>query len=129
MAKYSICVKGHPDSPAIGHSLEFSKSTIAAGHQLTGIFFYGDAVSLCLKTRIPSQGTLCLGAEWESFLLDNQLEAIVCIAAALRRGVLDRTEAKRNNFDFNLLRGGFVISGLGQLIAANAEADHVLSFG
>lgn len=129
MAKFSICVKGHPDSPAIRHSLEFSKSLIAAGHSLKGVFFYGDAVSLCLKTRIPSQGTSCLGLEWECFLQDNQLEAIVCIAAALRRGVLDTTEAKRHDFDFNLLRGGFVISGLGQLIAANTEADHVLSFG
>jgi tRNA 2-thiouridine synthesizing protein D len=129
VAKFSLAVKGHPDSPAIRHSLEFAKSVVARGHEITGIFFYGDAVFMCLKTRIPSSATQCLGSQWQKFLLEHGLEAIVCVAAALRRGVLDYTEAKRHHFDFDLLRDGFVISGLGQLIAANTDADHALSFG
>lgn len=75
------------------------------------------------------QGENSLGYLWQEFLSESGIEAVVCIAAAIRRGVLDETEAGRLGMNVNLLRKGFVLSGLGQWITANNSADHVVTFG
>ena len=54
---------------------------------------------------------------------------MVCVAAAQRRGILDKDEAKRNGKDGDNIAPGFRISGLGQLIEAGIEADRLLVFG
>ena len=49
---------------------------------------------------------------------NHGVELIVCVAAAMRRGIND-----------DLLEAGFQISGLGQLIEAGIEADRLVTFG
>ena len=57
------------------------------------------------------------------------LDLVVCIAAAQRRGMMDADEAKRQGFEDNNLIEGFRISGLGQLIEAGIESDRLVVFG
>ncbi len=59
----------------------------------------------------------------------HQLELILCVAAAQRRGLLDADEAKRAGKDSNNIAPGFEISGLGQLIDAGIQADRLIVFG
>ena len=54
---------------------------------------------------------------------------MVCIAAALRRGVVDQTEADRYQLPGSNLRDGYELSGLGQLVDAALTADRVVTFG
>jgi len=54
---------------------------------------------------------------------------VVCIAAAQRRGLMDKSEAKRNGKDADNIAPGFRISGLGQLIEAGIQADRLVVFG
>ena len=51
------------------------------------------------------------------------------MAAAQRRGIVDKEEQKRNSKDANNIADGFRISGLGQLIEAGIQADRLVSFG
>ena len=129
MATFSLCIKAGPNSPGAQHDLHFCKACIAQGHHIAGIFFYGDGVYLSLNTQVIPQGENSLSSLWQEFLTDSGIEAEVCIAAAIRRGVLDETEASRLGMKVNLLRKGFVLSGLGQWIAANNSADNVVTFG
>ena len=46
------------------------------------------------------------------------IDLVVCVAAALRRGIKDEILAK-----------GFRISGLGQLVETGIEADRLVVFG
>ena len=54
---------------------------------------------------------------------------MICIAAAQRRGIVDKAEAKRHGLDSDNLLKGFRISGLGQLIEGNIQADRTIIFG
>ncbi|MFT7257908.1 MAG: tRNA 2-thiouridine synthesizing protein D, partial [Candidatus Azotimanducaceae bacterium] len=56
-------------------------------------------------------------------------ELIVCVASALRRGMLDETEAKRYDKTASNLDPQFTISGLGQLIDGALTADRTMTFG
>jgi len=129
MATFSLCIKAAPHASGALHGLEFARACIAQGHSITRVFFYGDGVYLGLQTQKVPQGESSLGEQWQRFLIDHQLEGVVCIAAAVRRGVLDAAEAARHGLDCNLLREGFVVSGLGQWVSANSEADHAITFG
>jgi len=54
---------------------------------------------------------------------------VVCVAAAQRRGILDKGEAERNGKDSDNIEEGFRISGLGQLVEAGIQADRLITFG
>ena len=129
MASLSLCIKAAPQTAGAIHGLEFAKACIAQGHNIVRVFFYGDGVYVGLKTQALPQGESNMGQQWQDFLTQHSIEAVVCIAAAIRRGVLDETEAARQGLQLGLLREGFVLSGLGQWVAANAEASHSISFG
>ena len=60
---------------------------------------------------------------------DGEPELVVCIAAALRRGMLDESEAKKNGIEGNNIHPAFRISGLGQLIEAGIQSDRLVVFG
>jgi tRNA 2-thiouridine synthesizing protein D len=53
----------------------------------------------------------------------------VCVASALRRGMLDPTEASRYEHDAASVAPEFTISGLGQLIDAAIDCDRLVTFG
>ncbi len=53
----------------------------------------------------------------------------MCIAAALRRGVLDETEAKRYQRSAIDVDAPWQLSGLGQLHDAVQDADRLICFG
>ena len=59
----------------------------------------------------------------------HDLDLVVCIAAAQRRGLMDENEAKRQGKDANNIAPGFRISGLGQLVEAGIQSDRLVVFG
>ena len=73
----------------------------------------------------PGNFILCLN----HFISKNNLDAVVCIAAALRRGILNQDEASRYEKPGHNLAEGYDLSGLGQLIEAASVSDRIVSFG
>ena len=59
----------------------------------------------------------------------NNIDLVLCVAAAQRRGMVDPDEMKRNNKDADNIAEKFRISGLGQLIEAGIQADRMITFG
>ena len=60
---------------------------------------------------------------------EHDLDLVVCVAAAQRRGIVDPDEAKRNGKDGDNIAEGFRISGLGQLIEMGIQTDRLVTFG
>ncbi|MNR63986.1 putative sulfurtransferase DsrE [compost metagenome] len=54
---------------------------------------------------------------------------MVCIAAALRRGVLNEEEAQRYQRSAASVEAPWALSGLGQLHDAIQDADRLICFG
>lgn len=78
---------------------------------------------------IPPQDEEKLTANWSRLAADHAIDLVVCIASALKRGVLDEPEAHRYNKSSATIASGFAISGLGQLVDATAASDRVITFG
>lgn len=128
MTRFSLLILAAPGSPSNLRALCFAQTLIAQGHAIHRLFFYGEAVYTALHSRITPQGEFDVGDNWQTFIQEHQLDSVVCIAAALRRGVLDDTEAKRYHKHAGALRRGFELSGLGQLIESSVEADRSVTF-
>lgn len=126
--KFILAVHGSPNASQSGeHALGFAKAAIAQGHQIERIFFYHDGVLQALKTQITPQGESALLTQWQA-LADQGVELAVCIASAIKRGILDNAEQTRYEQTAATLAAGFELVGLGQLIAGIQQSDRYIEF-
>ena len=114
---------------AADSAIQFTKAALAKGHEIFRVFFYHDGVNNATRLAIPPQDDRNITAEWVALQKEHNLDLVVCIAAAQRRGLIDEDEMKRQGKDANNISEGFRISGLGQLIEAGIEADRLIVFG
>jgi tRNA 2-thiouridine synthesizing protein D len=127
---YSLAVYGAPfSSQANQTAYAFAKSLISGGHTLERVFFYGDGVHTANALSVPPQDEANLTEAWQQLARENNVELIVCIAAALRRGLLDAEEAERYGKSACNLAPEFEIAGLGQLLEAAVNSDRLVTFG
>jgi tRNA 2-thiouridine synthesizing protein D len=127
--KLAVVVHGAPaSSQAARSALRFVEAALAAGHDIHRVFFYHDAVQTANVLVVAPQDELDVGARWSEIATRHGVELGVCVAAALRRGIVDAGEAERYERPAANLRPPFVILGLGQLVEAALESDRVVTF-
>jgi tRNA 2-thiouridine synthesizing protein D len=102
---------------------------LARGHEIFRVFFYHDGVNNATRLTTPPQDDRNIVNRWSKLAQESELDLVVCVAAAQRRGIVDEGEAKRNGKDATNLAPGFRISGLGQLIEAGIQSDRIVTFG
>ncbi len=128
--KYSILVNEGPYThQASDTAYQFTKAALEKGHEIFRVFFYHDGVNNATRLAVPPQDDRNITQRWSELGAQHNLDMVVCIAAAQRRGLLDEDEAKRQGKDANNIAPGFRISGLGQLIEAGIQADRLVLFG
>lgn len=110
-------------------ALQYVKAAIKKGHEIYRVFFYNDGVNNATKLASPPQDDRNITKEWSMLAKNHGIDLVVCVAAAQRRGILDKDEAKRNGKDADNLEEGFRISGLGQLVEAGIQSDRLITFG
>lgn len=107
----------------------FTKAALEKGHEIYRVFFYHDGVNNGTRLTVPPQDDRNVIKRWSELSKQYNLDLVLCIAAAQRRGLLDENEAKRQGKDAHNIAEGFRISGLGQLIEAGIQADRLVVFG
>ncbi len=113
--RFALVVSAAPDVRA--QPLHFAAALLGAGHALPRVFFLRDGVRHGLPGSAVAESWLQLQARHPA------VELALCIGAAERRAI--PTAAG----DASASTGhGFVHVGLGQLVAALAEADRVVDF-
>lgn len=128
--KFAIVVYGAPYSHQASRSgYLFTRAVLDMGHEVHRVFFYHDGVYNASKLAVPPQDEADMQADWAALGATHNLDLVVCIASALRRGMLDSTEAARYDKSADSIADEFSISGLGQLIDTTLEADKVVTFG
>jgi len=110
-------------------ALNFVKAVLKAGHEVFRVFFYHDGVNNGTRYTSPPRDDINIADSWSELAKTHNLDLVVCVAAAQRRGIVDQGEQERNGKDGNNIADGFRISGLGQLIEAGIEADRSVVFG
>ena len=96
----------------------FCKAAIESGHQIERVFFYHDGVNNATKLTEPPQDDRNVVARWTKLAEEHGVNLVVCVAAALRRGIVEQNLAQ-----------GFRISGLGQLVESAIQSDRLVVFG
>ncbi len=127
--KFAIALFAPAHAPSSRRALRFAQAALDGGHEIVRLFFYQDGVHSASGNVVSPQDELDLPREWREFMQQHQLDAVVCIAAALRRGVLNAEEAQRYGKPAANLEAPWELSGLGQLHEAAQLADRLISFG
>ncbi len=96
----------------------FCKAALAKGHEIMRVFFYNDGVNNATRLTEPPQDDRNIVNRWSKLAEEHGVDLVVCVAAALRRGIRDEN-----------LATGFRISGLGQLVEIGIQADRLVTFG
>ena len=117
--KLAILVNEGPFThQASDSAYRFAEAAIAKGPEVARVFFYNDGVYNSNRLSEPQTDDRNLVSLWAELGKANGIDLVVCIAAALRRGIKDE-----------VLQDGFRISGLGQLVEAGIENDRLVVFG
>ncbi len=110
-------------------ALRFARALLDEGHELYRVFFYHDGVYNGNALVVPPDNAPDIPERWATLAQSHDIDLVVCIAAALKRGILDEGESKRYAKSAADLQDGFNISGLGQLIDAVVVSDRFITFG
>jgi len=128
--KFAVQVNEGPYThQASDSAYQFISAALEKGHEIYRVFFYHDGVNNATRLTTPPQDDRNIVNRWSELAEKHNLDLVVCVAAAQRRGIADADEAKRNGKDADNLAPGFRISGLGQLIEAGIQSDRLVVFG
>lgn len=128
--KFGILVNEGPyQHQASDSAYQFVHAALSAGHEVFRVFFYHDGVNNGTRLAVPPQDDRNVVERWSELAQAHNLDLVLCVAAAQRRGLLDADEAKRHGKDADNIAPGFRISGLGQLIEAAIQSDRLVTFG
>ena len=128
--KFGILVNEGPyQHQASDTAYNFVKSALEKGHEIYRVFFYHDGVNNGTRLTSPPQDDRNVVDRWSALAKENDLDMVICVAAAQRRGIVDQGEMERNGKDANNIAEGFRISGLGQLVEAGIQSDRLVVFG
>jgi tRNA 2-thiouridine synthesizing protein D len=128
--KASIVIYSAPvASQAPYQALQFAKAWLNAGNHIERVFFYADAVWTANAGMASPSDEFNACDNWSIWATENNIDLVVCIAAALRRGIVDTAEAKRFNRSIHNLAAPFRLGGLGELVEMSLISDRLVSFG
>lgn len=127
--RFALMVTG----PAYGtqqasSAYQFAQALLDTGHTLASVFFYREGVSNANALTAPASDEFDLVRAWQRLHEEYQVELHICVAAALRRGVVDDAEAQRLALPGANLQAGFSLTGLGALAEAALSCDRVVQF-
>lgn len=127
--KYALLVMGAPYSSQAPHSaLRFARALLDGEHTLDSVFFYRDGVHNASFLMTPPQDEANLHELWCGLNRDHGVKLDVCIAAALRRGLINAEEAARHGHGEYSVAPPFQLTGLGQLLDIQQRCDRVITF-
>ena len=110
--------EGPYNHQAADTAYQFARAALSKGHQVQRVFFYNDGVNNASKLTEPPQDDRQIVNRWSKLAEEHGIDLVVCVAAGLRRGLVEDN-----------LAPGFRISGLGQLVEAGIESDRLVVFG
>ncbi len=128
--KYSLAIYTSPySSQGSETAYQFAKTALALGHEIDRVFFYMEGVHNATTLAVAPQDEADIPARWAALLKQHNIDTVICVAAALKRGLLDKTEAHRYEKPAHNMNPGYTLSGLGQLVEAGIVSDRLISFG
>ncbi len=128
--KYAIQINSSPFQSNTGETAyQFIKCALEMGHEVVRVFFYHEGIYHAFRYAISPDDDIQSTARWSALAGEYNVDLVVCISAAQRRGLLESSEANRLGKKDNDVADGFRIAGLGQWVEAMLVADRFIEFG
>jgi len=102
---------------------------LQAGHEIVRVFFYKDGIYHGFRYATPPDDEIQFNRDWSALAAEHQIDLVLCISAAQRRGLLCADEARCQGKLDDDLAPGFRLAGLGQWLEAALLADRCIVFG
>ncbi|MCL4106549.1 UNVERIFIED_CONTAM: hypothetical protein GTU68_009683 [Idotea baltica] len=127
---YSLLVLS---SPCSGHTsasaAKFAEATLNRGHSIYRVFFLDDGVVSGASSLVLPQDESSTVERWADLSQRHNLDLVLCVSSALKRGILDQTESERYERVSVTAHPAFEISGMGQLVDSCNASDRLITFG
>lgn len=128
--KFSLLILGAPQSsPSVSAALKFAEAALAGGHEVFRVFFFHDAVQTGNSLSVMPQDQKNLSRAWQALAEAHNIDLVLCVSSALRRGIVDERESRRYHLGASNRLEGFELSGLGQWVDAMFQSDRIVTFG
>ena len=72
----------------------FAKAALDEGHTIFRVFFYHDGVNNGTRLATPPQDDRHIPNRWSELAKEHNIDLVLCVAAAQRRGMVDPDEMK-----------------------------------
>ncbi len=127
--KLAFVITGAPCSTqAPASAWQAACAALEQGHELSCVFLFGDGVLLANSLSVIPPNETDWSQLWSALITEQAIPATACIGSALRRGILDETEARRYAKPAANLAQGWQLAGLGEWVQTQLEADRILYF-
>lgn len=93
------------------------------------MFFYHDGIYNALRDSRPPGDERDIVKRWSELYRQSNIDLVVCVSSAQRRGLLEQSVAKKVGGYDKALADGFRIAGLGLLMEAVIDSDRHVTFG
>jgi tRNA 2-thiouridine synthesizing protein D len=128
--KISIQINASPyQHQAADTAWHFIQAALASGHEVYRVFFYHDGIYNALRDSRPPGDERDIVKRWSELHANKQIDLVVCVSSAQRRGLLEQSVAKKVGGYQQALADGFRIAGLGLLMEAIIDCDRHVTFG
>jgi tRNA 2-thiouridine synthesizing protein D len=128
--RYAIQVNASPWHSHSGYcAYRFIKALTAANHDVMRVFFFHEGIYHAVKNNSPPDDEIQLTHLWRQLAERYDIDLLVCVSAAQRRGLQVSELAPKNPHYNHRLAEGFRIGGLAQWLETMIESDRVIVFG
>lgn len=115
-------------SQASYSALQFCRAALDGGHSISQVFFYQEGVTQGSNLTVPLADEFDSVTHWQDIAKQHNIELVVCVSAAERRGILNQEQALEHGCDSSNLHPSFSVAGLGEFHSASLESDRTVSF-
>ncbi|WP_111638424.1 sulfurtransferase complex subunit TusD [Marinomonas shanghaiensis] len=128
--QYTLLITGSPYQTKACHSgLRFIKAALSKyPDSIKGVFFYEDAVLIGSQIAQPPRDEINLMKAWQDIAQQHNVPLYLCIAAAVRRGIINDTESRRYELEQHTLAEHFQLEGLGTLVDLMNTTNKIIQF-
>ena len=127
--KISLLILASPSEQASKSAYRFCQAAIDQGHTIGRLFFYYQSVYIANELISNPQDETHWLDSWQSLITTHTLDAVICISAGIKRGVIDLEQRERYEKTAANLNDSFKLSGLGQLADTVIDSDRLICFG
>lgn len=125
---FVLLINSDVNSQGSYSAMEFANELVAQGQKITQVFFYQDGVTNTNKLCSPASDEVNLVEKWQQLHQSHNIELVSCVAASLRRGIVDKQLAEEQHLSSDNLAEGFRLGGLGEFVEASSQADKLIQF-